>query len=381
MSSSERDQIAIIGVGTTSFRGLHERKGVVNSAYDLAADAFADALADAGIEKDEIDGLFTARVPSYIRMADVLGIQRPALLNGFDGAGRMSGVSLQLAAAAIEGGLATTIALVYGNNGRSAGATYGGETPSPTGLYDASYGMTSPGASLALMYQRYAETYGVPDGALARLAINNRRNAALNPHAVFREPFDEEAYLAAPYIAEPLRLLDYCLINDGGVALIVTTVERARKLGRPVITLSATAGRGDVTNFYASEDYWLESCRAVAADLRDRSGVTPDQVKCVQIYDNFTPTILFSLEGFGFCEPGEGWRWVADQDFESPDALAINTSGGHTSESYMQGWALHAEAVRQLRGDSSGRQLDDVELVQYICASPIVTSHIFRRLE
>ncbi|GAA5145518.1 thiolase family protein [Microbacterium pseudoresistens] len=380
MSIHERDQIAIIGVGTTSFRQLFEKKDATHSAYDLAADAFALALADAGIEKDEIDGLFSARVPSYIRMADVLGIQRPKVLNGFDGAGRMSGVSLQLAAAAIQSGLATTIALVYGNNGRSAGAKYGGETPSPTGLYDASYGMTSPGASLALMWQRYTETYGVPDGALAPLAMNNRCNASLNPDAVFREPFDKQTYLDASYIAEPLRLLDYCLINDGGVALIVTTVERARKLGGPVVVLSATAGRGDVTNFYASDDYWLESSRAVAADLREKSGVGPDQIKCVQIYDNFTPTILFSLEGFGFCEPGEGWRFV-DQDFESPDALAINTSGGHTSEGYMQGWALHAEAVRQLRGDSAGKQLKDVDVVQYICASPIITSHIFRRLE
>ena len=102
MSNHERDQIAIIGVGTTSFRQLFEQKGATHSAYDLAADAFALALADAGIEKDEIDGLFSARVPSYIRMADVLGIQRPKILNGFDGAGRMSGVSLQLAAAAIQ---------------------------------------------------------------------------------------------------------------------------------------------------------------------------------------------------------------------------------------------------------------------------------------
>ncbi|NII69857.1 thiolase family protein [Microbacterium ulmi] len=375
------DQVAIIGVGTTSFRALAQEKGVIRSAYDLAADAFASAVADAGIEKDEIDGLFSARVPSYLRMADVLGMRRPALINGFDGAGRMSAVSLQLAASAISSGLAETVALVYGNNGRSAGARYGGETPSPTGLYDAVYGMTSPGASLALMYRRYAEKNKAPDGALAPFAMNNRRNASLNPDAVFQTPFDEEEYLASPFIAEPLRLFDYCLINDGGVALILTSVERAKRLGKPVITISASASRGDLTNFYASDDDFYASCRAVADRVYGQAGIRASDVSCVQIYDNFTPTILFSLEGFGFAERGEGWRWAAEHPFESDDALVVNTSGGHTSESYMQGWALQAEAVRQLRGDSAGRQLPPREVVQYICASPIVTSHIFRRLE
>src|SRR5690606_18461964 len=134
------------------------------------------ALADAGIEKAEIDGLLCARLPSYIHMADRLGLRRAHLCNGFDGAGRMSAVALQTAASAIRSGLATTVALVYGNNGRSAGATYGGEeSSSPTGRHETTYGMTSPGAYVGLMYERYAEQYGVPDGALAPLAINNRR--------------------------------------------------------------------------------------------------------------------------------------------------------------------------------------------------------------
>lgn len=372
-----RDEIAIVGVGTTAFADLHRDRNTQRSAYDLGADAFAAALADAGIEKDEIDGLFCARIPSYLRMADVLGLRRPRLCNGFDGAGRMSGVAVQLAAAAISSGLASTVALVYGNNGRSAGATYGGEAPSPTGRYDSAYGMTSPGAWVAMMYQRYAETYGVPDGALAPFAINNRENARRNPNAVMQKPLDEETYLSSRFVTEPLRLFDYCLINDGGVALILTSVERARRLGGPVVTIAGTAGCGDLTNFYASDDFYYESCRRTAEEVYAAAGVGPDRIDCAQIYDNFTPTIPFSLEGFGYRERGQGWRWGAE-DFSR---LPINTSGGHTSESYMQGWALHVEAVRQLRGEAGARQVANCEHVQYMCAAPIVTSHILRRLE
>ncbi|WP_213453240.1 thiolase family protein [Rhizomonospora bruguierae] len=373
-------RVAIIGVGTTPFGAYYKDRDATRSDYDLAALAFAEALDDAGIAKDEIDGLLTARLSSYNRMADMLGLRRPSFVNGFEAAGRMSAVALQTAVAVIEAGLATTVALIYGNNGRSAGARYGGDAyASPTAPFDAAYGMTSPGAYVAMMYQRYQELYQVPEGALAPLAITNRANAALNPNAVMRTPITEEAYLAGRFVAEPLRLFDYCLINDGGVALIVTTEERARKLGRPVVTIEATAACGDLTNYYTSRDFFFEPAETVARRVYKRAGITTAQVDVAQIYDNFTPTILFSLEGFGFAERGRSWEWVRDGRIARGGELPINTSGGHTSESYMQGWALHVEAVRQLRGEAGERQVSGAEVAQYICVSPIVSSHIFRR--
>jgi acetyl-CoA acetyltransferase len=377
-----RDKVAIVGIGTTDFGQMYRERDSKRSAYDLAQQAFAEALADSGLEKDAIDGLLTARLPSYGRMADVLGLRRPKLINGFDGSGRMSGVTIQAAAAAIASGLAETVACVYGNNGRSAGATYGGGEPaSATAFYDTVYGMTSPGAYVALMYERYKETYGVPDDALAPLAIGNRNFAKQNPRAVMQGDLTLDMYRESRYIAEPLRLFDYCLINDGAVALILTTVERARALGRPTVVISATAGRGDLTNYYTSDDFFYESCRAVGEEVYRKAGITAADIDCAQVYDNFTPTILFSLEGFGFCEPGTSWKWVGEGATQQGGVLPINTSGGHTSESYMQGWALHVEAVRQLRGEAGERQVPGCEVVQYMCASPIVTSHILRRLD
>lgn len=375
-----RDQVAIVGIGATQFGALYRQRDATRSDYDLAAQAFSAALDDAGMAKDEVDGLLTARVRSYQHMADVLGIRRPRLCYGLDGAGRMSAVAVQAAMNAILTGQAETVALVYGNNGRSVKDTYGGGEPlAPTGHYDTAYGMTSPGAYVALMYQRYAHLYGTPEDALAPVAIANRNHARRNDNAVMRDPLTRETYLASRYITEPLRLYDYCLINDGGVALILTSRARARQRGGPVVTISATATCGDLTNLYSSDDFYYESCQDVARRVYSRAGITPQDVDVAQIYDNFTPTVLFSLDGFGFCAPGQAWEFVREGNIELGGYLPVNTSGGHTSESYMQGWALHVEAVRQLRGDAGARQVPDCEVAQYMCAAPITSSHILRR--
>jgi acetyl-CoA acetyltransferase len=375
-----RDRTAIVGVGTTAFGPRYRELDPELTAYELAVEALTNALDDAGLKKQDVDGLVGARVPSYARMADVLGLRHPRIINTYEGSGRMSGVALQTAVMAVTSGMADVVACVYGNNGRSVGARYGGDAaPESTAIYDTMYGMTSPGAYVSMMYRRYAYQYGAPDGALAPLAINNRKNGALNPNAVMQKPITTDEYMAARYIAEPLRLFDYCLINDGGVAFIVTSAARARDLKKAPVYVTATAATGDITNYYTSDDFFYSACKDVADRLYPAAGLAPGDVQCAQIYDNFTPTILFSLEGFGFCPRGEAWQWVKDGRIELSGELPINTSGGHTAESYMQGWALHVEAVRQLRGEAGPRQVPDCKIAQYICASPIVTSHILRR--
>lgn len=382
MPAELRDRTAIVGVGNTRFGALYRNLDPERSPYELAAEALQAALDDAGLKKEDVDGLIGVRVPSYARLADVLGMRHPRLINTYEGSGRMSGVALQTAMMAVATGQANVVACVYGNNGRSVGARYGGDVardPDATGIYDAMYGMTSPGAYVAMMYRRYEHLYGVPDGGLAPLAINNRKNGALNDNAVMQKPITEEEYMAARFIAEPLRLFDYCLINDGGVAFIVTSAERARDLKQPPVYITATAATADLTNYYTSDDFFYTACRDVADRVYRDAGVGPKDIDCAQIYDNFTPTIYFSLEGFGFCDRGEAWQWAKNGRIELGGELPTNTSGGHTAESYMQGWALHVEAVRQLRGQAGPRQVPDCEIVQYICASPIVTSHILRR--
>jgi acetyl-CoA acetyltransferase len=382
-----RAEAAIVGVGTTDFASIYRDKDPFRTEYQLGIEALSLALDDAGLTVGDVDGLLTCRIPGYELFGTMAGIKNPKVVNAYEGSGRMAGVALQQAVALIEAGLATTIALVYGNNGRAAGMSYGGEAGAArsynaatnASLYDLAYGMTSPGAYVSMMYARYAHDYGVPDGALAPLAINNRINAQNNPIAVMRKPLTEEEYLASRYIAEPLRLYDYCMINDGGVAMIVTTADRAKDLRKPAVKVVGSAGSSDMGPFYTKQDCFEAPARSVAERLRAATGIGPADVDCVQIYDNFTPIMLFSLEHFGFADKGEAWQFIQDGRIALGGQLPVNTSGGHTSEGYMQGWALQVEAVRQLRGESGQRQVSDCDTVQYICVSPVVTSHILQR--
>jgi acetyl-CoA acetyltransferase len=227
-----------------------------------------------------------------------------------------------------------------------------------------------------MMYRRYQHEFGIGDGALASLAINNRHNAALNPGAVMQKPISFDEYMASRFVAEPLRLFDYCIINDGAVAIILTTLERARDLRKRPVRIAATAARAEISNHYWSRDFFWENSRAVAKRLHDQAAFAPTGIDVLQVYDNFTPIILFSLEGFGFAKRGEGTWWATLDQIGLRGRQPLNTAGGHTGESYMQGWGHHVEAVRQIRGECGDRQASKAESVQYICVSPIITSHI-----
>ena len=378
MATGKHDA-AIVGVGQTNFADLYASTQGPRDAYALAGEALRAALDDAGLDRSDIDGLITSRI-DYGRMADVMGLHQPRVINGYEGTGRMSGLAVQTAAALIADGQADVIALVYGNNGRSAAFKYaGGEGASPTAKYDEMFGMTSAGAYVGMMWRRYQHLYGAPDGALAPVAINNRYHAARNPAAVMKKQITTEDYLAARFIADPLRLFDYCIVNDGGVAIIMTSMERAKSLRKPPVRIAASAGSANLTNYYTSTDFFYGACQDVAGRLYQQAGIQPEDVDCLQIYDNFTPVLLFSLEGFGHVKQGQAWEFAQDGRLAFDGERPTNTSGGHTGESYMQGWALHVEAVRQLRGEATDRQVANCSTVQYMCASPVVSSHILVR--
>ena len=376
------DATAIVGVGNTSFAQLYSNLDRDRGAFALGAEAFVAALADSGLERGEIDGVLVCRIPDYARMCEILGIRYPRFVNVLEAGGRQASLTVQYASMAIQAGLANVVACIYGNNGRSAGARYGGEGgggSSDSGISDAAYGMTSPGASVAHMFRRHQYLYGTPVETLGHVAINNRLNAALNPNAVMRAPITMEDYLNSRFIAEPLRLLDYCLINDGAVCLIVTSAERAKDLRKPPVYLHASAVAGDFDHQYTVDDCFYDALRMIGRDLFARSEIQREDLDVAQIYDNFTPTVLFTLEGLGLCGKGESGAWVTPERIARTGELPLNTSGGHTSESYMQGWALLAEAVRQVRGVCGERQVAGCENALYACTAPISSAMIFRR--
>lgn len=374
-SHALRSSAAIAGVGCTSFGKLPDK-----SSYDLGIWAFKSALADCGLEAKGIDGLIVNRIPDYQRLGEMLGLN-PRFATITPGAGRFSGNCIQQAAAVIAAGLANTVALIYGNNGSSAGDRYGG-APDIYGSGGARlwfpYGMTSPGAFHAMMFQRHMQLCGTKPEALASIATTFRRHASLNPAAVMRKPYSKDEYMASRFIAEPLRLLDYCLINDGGVALIVTSADRAKDFkNKPVYIRGFAQASQFADSTFPPEDFWRTPLEAVAEETHAMADVARADINALMIYDNFTPVVLFALEGLGYCAPGESGSWVADGKLDLNGDYPTNTSGGHLSESYMQRWALNVEAVRQLRGECAERQVKDARHIQYACCAPMVTSIIY----
>ena len=374
-SSALRGRVAVAGVGTTTFGRLPQ-----HDPYDLGIWALKEALADSGLKLSDIDGLIVNRIPDYQRFGEMLGFD-PRFVTTTPGQGRFSGNCIEQAVAMISAGIATTVALVYGNNGRSGGDKYGGETDvhgGGAGNMWFPWGMTSPGAFHAMMFQRHMQLYGTTPDDLGRIATTFRNHALLNPNAVMKKPISMDDYRAARFVAEPLRLLDYCLINDGGVAMILTSAERARDLRQAPVYISGFSQATKLAgSTYPPTDFWREPMQLAAQDVYAMAGRRPEDMDALMIYDNFTPVVLFALEGFGFCPVGESGRWIADDKLALGGRYPANTSGGHLSESYMQGWGLNVEAVRQLRGECGARQVQGARNIQYVCCAPVITSIIY----
>ena len=363
---------AIAGVGDTDYADDYRRardKIVDRDAYGYAALAFKRALADAGLQRDDIDGLIAGPTLASERLGEALGIDPRWAAQG-DAVN-----AVMTAVMAIHAGFAECIACVYGNNQRTKGTQYGGAQADGgerflAYVYYAPWGMTSQGALYAMMTQRYMALHGTTQAQLAEIAVAERRFAALNDNAVMRETITVDDYLGARYICEPLRLFDYCLVNDGGVALIVTTVERARRMVKKPVVISGI-GRSDMNRDATSLrprffDFYHTAHRQAAEQVYSTSGVGPKDVDLVQIYDSFSAHVLYALEGFGYCEVGEAGSFIAGGAIGPGGRLPVNTSGGHLSESYMRGWNHQVEMVRQLRGETGARQVDRARNGHYI---------------
>jgi acetyl-CoA acetyltransferase len=318
--------------------------------------------------RGQIDGLIVGPTTAYERMAEVLnmnvrwGDQADAVL------------SVVQACMAIESGMADVVALVYGNDQRSVGTQYGG--PQAMGgdlflsyIYHAPWGMTSQGALYALTFRRYAELYGISERDLGHVAVAQREGSSRNSNAIQRKQITLDDYMAAPYITEPLRLFDYCLINDGGVALIIAEAELAKKLSPKPVFIEGV-GRYDLNTGATSleprlTDFYRPAQQAAAAQVFGMAGLEPKDIDVFQVYDSFSVHIPLALEGYGYCEVGEAGKFMREQGIGLGGKLPTNTSGGHLSESYMQGWNHQIECVRQLRHECGERQIADCRRVHY----------------
>jgi acetyl-CoA acetyltransferase len=358
--NSLKDKTAIIGVGATP-----QGRIPGSTQLSLAVDAFKVALDDSGLQKSDIDGLLTfpgTTAPegalNYLRVGEALGID-PAFTGSMSMGGGTAGALVQMAAMAVESGHATTVACVFGDAAKTGGSRF--SRASGWGDSWGIWGMMGAAANSAVAASRHMALYGTTSEQLAEVAVACRRHASMNPAAVMRDPITIADHQASRWIVEPLRLLDCCLISDGGVCVIVTSAERAKDAKQPQVLISGM-GQAYTTRTLEREDWWYVPHQKLALDRAyAMAGMGPQDIDVAQLYDNFTISVLLWLEHAGFCKPGEAGPFVEGGRIQLGGELPVNTAGGNLSESYMEGWLHIVEGVRQLRGQGGERQVQDAE--------------------
>jgi acetyl-CoA acetyltransferase len=250
--------------------------------------------------------------------------------------------------------------------------------------FSAPFGVLGPSIMFALPIRRHMEVYGTTSEQLGHVAVTQRAYAARNPRAVMGAvPLTLADHQQSRLVADPYRLFDCCLETDGACAVLVTTAERARDLRRPRVAVLAGAEGTDLGHLggamanagRTADDYTTGGGRSVARHLYALAGLGPADVDVAQLYDNFSGQVLFGLEDFGFCEPGESGPFVAQGALGPDGALPTNTAGGNLSEAYMQGLNHVIEGVRQLRGESTA-QVADAEVCLITSSPGIPTSAV-----
>ena len=363
---SERAQrVAIVGVAESDEIGLVPGK----SSLQHHAEAAFNALADAGLNARDVDGLFTAGF-STLTTAEYMGI-RPRYTDSTSVGGSSFVIEVAHALAAIQAGFCDVALITHGQTGRSARPP-GLQTirldnvGAPIGEFQAPYGIIGPPVSYGMACSRYMHRYGEDRTrqALAEIAVATRKWAQLNPRALMRDPMSFQDYHASRWIAWPFHLLDCCLVTDAGAAAVITRADRALDCAKPPVWVLGAAEYHDHYAISQMPDLTVTPARDSGPRALAMAGVAPQDVDLTMVYDSFTYTVLATLESLGFCGPGEGPDLVADQRTAPGGAFPLNTNGGGLSYTHpgMYGIFLIVEAVRQLRGECGPRQVSDCRI-------------------
>ena len=375
---------AIVGIGATEFSKESGR-----SELSLACEAVAAAIADAGLQPSDVDGMvtFSADDNPDIDIARNVGIGELRFFSRVHYGGGAACGTVVHAAMAVATGVADVVVCYRAFNERS-GRRFGAgvqDIPNEATAERAQFSWTSPAGLLtpaswvAMVANRYMHLSGATSEDLGRVAVADRRHAATNPAAWFYDkPITLDDHQASRFIVEPLRLLDCCQESDGGQAIVVTSVERARDLPNPpAVIVAGSQGTGaeqwTMTSFYRPDIAGLPEMGTVARELWSSSGLGPADIQPAVLYDHFTPYVLMQLEEFGFCGRGEAAAFVANVGIEIDGGLPVNTHGGQLGEAYIHGMNGIAEGVRQVRG-TSVNQVSNTEHVLVTAGTGVPTS-------
>ncbi len=385
-----KDKAAVCGVGHSPYGRRLNR-----SQIDLAGEAIRNALDDAGLGRDDLDGLIVSFGTPIGADADTLAYALGLKLQAYNQTwahGRFTASCLQWAALMVSAGLAQTVACLASisfsgfrkpmmggagdaEGGREAGGGHG---------EDPVFGMTSPGAGAALVAQKYFDRFGATSRDLASVAVAFRKHASLNPGAIMREPITVDDHQNSRFVCEPLHLLDYCLINDGAACVLVTSSERAKDCKKPPVYISGMqglpAGRHEFIWTYpgfGTSQQEVFDYEPGVQPVYEMAGISPKDIDVLFSYDAFAILAWTALERFGFCGQGEAAAFTQGGRIEVGGELPMNTNGGLMSEGHIMGWNHQVELVRQLRGECGERQVSNAEVAQW--ANAYGDSLIYRR--
>jgi acetyl-CoA acetyltransferase len=356
--------VAIVGAALSDIGRVD-----THTPFELHYQAASRAIADAGLTKDDIDGVGSCGMGllAPVEISEYLGL-RPTWADGTGVGGSSWEFMVEHALAAIEAGQAETVLLVYGSTTRAdlkarrrgANLSFGSRGPVQ---FEVPHGHTLI-SKYAMATRRHMHEFGTRIEQLAEIAVSTRYNASLNPDAYYRDLITIDDVQSSRMIADPLTKLHCCIRSDGGGAVVLTTADRARDCAKQPVWVLGTGEATSHTTMSEWEDFTESPAARSGKAAFERAGVTPDDIDCCQIYDAFTSMVLLTLEGLGFCKKGEGGPFVEGGTMRVGGSLPTNTDGGGLSHCHpgMRGMFLLVEAVRQLRGEAHGRQVENAKL-------------------
>lgn len=351
-------KVAIVGAAETNEVGVLPDR----SQLQLHAEAAFNALDDAGLTLDDIDGYAGI---AGAGMTEYLGIM-PRWIDSTGVGGCSFLIHVSHAVAAIAAGYCDTVLITHGESGRSrVGTARPGPAPqTPGGQFAQPFGIAGPATMFSIPIARHMAQFGTTEEHLAAVSVATRQWAERNPRAMMRDPITVDDVLQSRMIAWPLHLLNCCLVTDGGGALILTSEDRARDFPKkPVYVLGRgeAAQHQDISQMWDFTE-WTAAAQITGPEAFRMAGLGHADIDHLMLYDAFSHTPIYAMEALGFVGPGEGGPWFAEMNSAPGGTLPVNTNGGGLSYTHtgMYGMFAIQEAVRQLRGEAAA-QVDGVK--------------------
>jgi len=339
-----------------------------HSELSMAAVASREALAEAGLTLKDVDGLFTNYMgeEGSVQLGEYIGVQ-PRYAESSDMGGGAFEFFVHHAMLAIAAGHCEVALIAYASRQRTLRNRprwSGADAYTLSGQFESVYGTTTPISQYALFAARHMYEHDTTLEHLAHVAVSARKWAQLNPKAFYQEALSLEEVMASPFISEPLRKLDCCLVTDGGGAIVVTSAARAKDAAKKAIRVLGAGESHFAWHSSQVSDMTTTPGKQSAADAFGRAGIKPGDVDVFEPYDNFTSSVILQLEDLGFCDVGQAGDFVAEGNTAPGGSLPMSTMGGGLSYCHpgALGLLLLVETVRQLRGEAGKRQVPDAEI-------------------